>query len=153
MEPEDSLPWSQEPATGPCDSRPHPHILGLSNGLYPSDCPTTILNAFLVPLMRTACTHTSHPPWFDNSNNICWKIQIVKLINMLVSPAAWWFRFFYIQIFSSAPCSQTHTICLYRWSVSKSIMPSPEEHHLESVSDVIWTVHCNGCGRHLSVLK
>jgi hypothetical protein len=53
----------------------------------------------------------SRPPWFDRLNNICWSVQIMKLLSMQSSSA---FR----QFLSLGPnilfstCSQTPSICV-----------------------------------------
>jgi hypothetical protein len=45
----------------------------------------------------------SHPPWFDH--NIWWWVQIINLLfSNFLQPSV---TFSYVQIFSSAPCSQT----------------------------------------------
>jgi hypothetical protein len=48
-------------------------------------------------------TCPSHPLCFDHPSNIWWRIQVIKLLIMQSSPAT----SSLIQIFSSAPCSQT----------------------------------------------
>ena len=99
MEPEGSLPHSQEPATrlypepDRSSSCPHPtslssvlilasHLrLGLPSGLFPSDFPTKILYA---PLLSLSLSHTcymscpSQSSWLDHQNNISWGIQRIK---------------------------------------------------------------------------
>jgi hypothetical protein len=31
--------------------------------------------------------HSSHPPWFDDPNNTCWSVQVMKLLSVLSSAA------------------------------------------------------------------
>jgi hypothetical protein len=51
--------------------------------------------------------HPSYPPWFDHPNYIRWRAYIMELLIMKFSPASCYF----IQVFSSAPSSQTSSIC------------------------------------------
>jgi hypothetical protein len=53
----------------------------------------------------------SHRPRFDRPN-ICWTVQVTKLLIMQSSPSSHHFLPFYVQIFSSAPCSRTFSICV-----------------------------------------
>jgi hypothetical protein len=63
--------------------------LGLPGGLFPSDCPTTILYAFLISY---ACymSRPFHSPWFDHLNNIygeAYKLWSSSLCSLLQPPA------------------------------------------------------------------
>jgi hypothetical protein len=51
----------------------------------------------------------SHPPWLDNSNYVCeeYKLWISSLCSFLQSPVT---SSLFVQIFSSAPCSQTPSV-------------------------------------------
>jgi len=104
MEPEGSLPCSQKPATGPYpepdESSSHvPTLfslrtililssqlrLGLSNGVYHSGFPTKMLYAFLVShVCYMTCPY--YRPWSDHTNNVCWSVQIMKILIMQSSP-------------------------------------------------------------------
>jgi hypothetical protein len=44
--------------------------LGLISGLFRSDSPTKILNAFFISPMRPTCLIPFHPSLFDECNNI-----------------------------------------------------------------------------------
>jgi hypothetical protein len=96
MEPEGSLPHSQQPATcpypepdeySPCHLTSRRSILilsshirlGLLSGLFPSGFPTK-------PPVRTSLLHHTcympclvHFSWFDLPNNIWWAVQSIKL--------------------------------------------------------------------------
>jgi hypothetical protein len=55
--------------------------LGLSSGLFPSGFPTKVVYSFLISPVHATCH--AHPPWFDNSNNILWRVQLyMKLLIM-----------------------------------------------------------------------
>jgi hypothetical protein len=64
--------------------------LGILFGLFHSGFLTKILYVFLISPMCTACSmlHASHPPWFHNPNNIWWRVRIMKLFVMQISPAS-----------------------------------------------------------------
>jgi len=49
--------------------------------------PTKIVHAFLISTM----SHPIHLPWFDNPNNIQWRVQIMKLLIMQFSPCLCYF--------------------------------------------------------------
>jgi hypothetical protein len=55
--------------------------LGLQGDLFPSGfttkfvCISQLSHSFNMP-------HPSHPPWFVDSNNIWWRVQIMKLLSM-----------------------------------------------------------------------
>jgi hypothetical protein len=78
IEPEGSLPCSQQPPTGPVESSPHPHIL--FNNILPSmpTCPKWSLTLNL-PDQNFVCMYhlphacytprPSHPAWFHHPNN------------------------------------------------------------------------------------
>jgi hypothetical protein len=88
MEPEGSLLYSQEPATGPFLSQINPvHTfqpyfpkthsnlrLGLPSGLFSSGFPTRILYAVSVSPMRATCP--TPLPRFDNPNSIWWSVKL-----------------------------------------------------------------------------
>jgi hypothetical protein len=59
--------------------------LDLQSGLHNSGFPTKIAYAFLTALMH-AMSYPSHPPSFDDPNNIWQWLQIVKLLIMQFSP-------------------------------------------------------------------
>jgi hypothetical protein len=105
MEPEGSLPCSQEPATGHYPelhaSSPHLSILfllksililsshlrlGLPNGLFPSGRPTKILYVFLFTPVRA--TFPAHLVLLDLITVIIflWSVQVMKLLIMQSSP-------------------------------------------------------------------
>jgi hypothetical protein len=74
--------------------------LGFPSGLFPSS----------FQLSHACCMpRPSHPPWFHHLNNICWSVQVMKLLIMQSSPAPCHFSPL-VQTFSSAPCSQTPSV-------------------------------------------
>jgi hypothetical protein len=92
MEPEGSIPCSQEPSTGPYpepyQSTPsHPiflrsililftHLrLSIPSGLFPSGLPTNILYAFLFSPHSCYMPRPYHPSWLDYSNYTWRRVQ------------------------------------------------------------------------------
>jgi hypothetical protein len=120
-EPEGSLPHSQELSTctypEPDQSSPQHSLLSLKG---PSECYlSTYVSVFLVvslqpihiPLLPHSC-HMScplHPPRLYNSNYTWQRLQIMKLLVMQFSPPSC-HSIPLVQIFSSAPCSQTPSV-------------------------------------------
>ena len=101
---EGSLPHSQEPATSPypepAQSSPYPHIptywryililtshlrLGLPSCLFPSGFPTKTLYTPLVYPIR-ASAPPIHSSRFGHPNNVWWRLEIIKLLNMWSTP-------------------------------------------------------------------
>jgi hypothetical protein len=77
--------------------------LGLSGGLFPSGYPTKILYIY-IPLLPNACSMSCqfHLPWFDYSNYIWWRVQIIKLLIIQFSPIFYGFiHFRYIYFIST----------------------------------------------------
>jgi hypothetical protein len=119
MEPEGSLPFTQEPSTSPYpepdqSSRyqlvlisililsTHPR-LDLPSGLFPSATPTNILYAFIS--IRATCP-AHYPPWLDHPDctwrkSISYEAHYADFFNLLS------LHLTSVQIVSSAPCSQT----------------------------------------------
>jgi hypothetical protein len=56
--------------------------LGLPSGLFPSIFPTKILNSPHSCYMP----YPSHPPWYDHSNYVWLRVQVMKLLIMQFSP-------------------------------------------------------------------
>jgi hypothetical protein len=54
--------------------------------------------------------HQFHPPWFSYPSNIWRKVQILKLIKMLLLSNFMLLILFHVQIFSSASCSPATSI-------------------------------------------
>jgi hypothetical protein len=94
MEPEHSLPCSQEPATRhpPKPDRSSPYhpiprrlILTLSSDLHLS-LHSSLSSGFLTKTMHTFLSQAgyvpcpSHLPWLNDSNYIWWSVQFIKLI-------------------------------------------------------------------------
>jgi len=77
MEPEFSLPYPQEPATGPHRELilmlPSYVCLDIHHGLFPSCSATRIVFAFLSISHARYMHHSSHHLWFDHPNNCMFK--------------------------------------------------------------------------------
>jgi hypothetical protein len=57
-------------------------------GIFPSSFPTKIV-VCISHLSHDCCMpNPTHYPWFDHSNNIWWRVQIIKLLIMQFSPAS-----------------------------------------------------------------
>jgi hypothetical protein len=126
MEHEGSLPCSQNHSAGPYpepdQSSPYHPILSLRSILILS--PTYVwvflvvsfilvfpLNTICVPLLPHAChmPWPSHLPRLDHSNYTWRRVRVMKLLIMQFFFNLLSLHPFLIQIFSSAPCSQTPT--------------------------------------------
>jgi len=121
MEPEGSSPSSQQLVTGafpePFETSPYPISLlfilllssyiwlGFQSGPFPSG----------FPIKTFVCSfHLSHAccsPWFDQSVNIWWRVQIIKLLIVQVLPLPL-LPLPLVLIFFLAPCSQTSSAML-----------------------------------------
>jgi hypothetical protein len=106
MEPECSLPCSQQSATGPClkPDESNPHLPTLfpkihSNITLPSmprssewPLPLRFSDHHLISISHIshACymPRQPHPPWFNHSNNNLWSVQVTKLLITQCSPAS-----------------------------------------------------------------
>jgi len=87
-----------------------PHLRGgLPSGLLPLGFQTKILYAFLVSSMHVTC-FAYYRLWFDHPNNIWWSVQVMKLLIMQFSSSLLSLPPSQVQIFSSAPCSQTPSV-------------------------------------------
>jgi hypothetical protein len=114
MVPEVSLPCSQGPSTNPYpepdQSSPYQPILilsarlrlGLPSGLFPSGIRTKILCAYLFFLIHPTCS--AHLILLDIINT-SYKAPNYAAFSNLLS-----LHRFLVQIFSSAPCSQTPAV-------------------------------------------
>ena len=54
--------------------------------------------------------HPFHPPWFGYPSNIWWRVQILKLITMLLFSDFMLLILFYVRILSSTSCSPATSI-------------------------------------------
>jgi hypothetical protein len=124
MEPEGSIPLSQEVSTGPYREPvhsipPYPisprfililftHLhLGLLSGLFPSDFPT---NNICVPRnLHSCCMSCPSHPRLDRSN-YCWWRDKLWSSSLFSFPTFPLLHHFLVQIFSSAPCSETPSV-------------------------------------------
>jgi hypothetical protein len=106
MEPEDSLPCSQELITGPCLG-PHSHTLFLlSYHLCLS------LQIGLFPFM-----HFSSHPWYDHHNNIKWRVQIMNVHIFWFSPFPYYFLSLRSLYFPQHPVHQHPQYVSFPYSV------------------------------------
>jgi hypothetical protein len=105
MELEDSLPSSQCPPTipilgqmnliqkrKPCFLNVHFNIIlpstsRFSKCLFHSGLLVEILYAFLISAMLVSCS-SYHPPLYDHSSNMWWRLYIMKLLIAPFSPAS-----------------------------------------------------------------
>jgi hypothetical protein len=101
MEPKGSFPCSQHPAASP-----YPYALVSSLYAYQSK--------FYVYFSSLQCAlhHLLHPPSLDHLKNMWVRGQITQLLIMQFPTAPLPLHPSYVQIFPSAPCSQTPSVCV-----------------------------------------
>jgi hypothetical protein len=94
IDPERFIPYLRQPTIGlhleSFKSNPHLHPLFFQDPPTLSSMISHVVtfleilwwNFFLISFLHHAyyMFHTSHPPWFDNANNIWWRIQIMKFL-------------------------------------------------------------------------
>jgi hypothetical protein len=105
MEPEDSLPCSQQPTTGHC---PKPDAFSLhlpthypkiySNIIFHLRLGLHVVSSLLVFRLQFLCisnfshacytSRPSHSPWLNHPNNMCCSVQFMKLLVMQTSPSS-----------------------------------------------------------------
>jgi hypothetical protein len=131
MEPEGSLPCPQEPSNGPYPepdrSTPyHPILsllrsimilsthprLGLPSGRFPSGFPTNILYGFLFSPFRATCYAHVIVLGFIILITYLAKIKSYETPHYAVLSNLPSLLLSSVQIFSSAPCSQTPSVCV-----------------------------------------
>jgi hypothetical protein len=93
-------------------------ILILSTHLrpcFPSGLlPTKTLYVFLFSPVLATVSYSSHPTWFDQPNDIHRGVKILKLLIIEIFFRLLLLSCSFVQTFSSAPCSQTPSVCVHR---------------------------------------
>jgi hypothetical protein len=113
MEPEGSLPYSQEPVTWSLSSarsiQSIPHSTSLRSSHLRLGLPASIFWLSHQNLLSHACYMPCpcHSPWLDHLSYIWGRIQIMKLPHYAVFYSVALFHPSGVQISPSAPCSRT----------------------------------------------
>jgi hypothetical protein len=111
----------------------HPPTFGLPSGLFPFVFLTNILYAFLF-------LHSCYMPCSLDRSNYTWRrVQVTKLVIMQLSPTSCQI----LQIFSSAPCSQTLSVCVLPSISATNFTPiqNPRQNYT-SVYSYVRCAHC-----------
>jgi hypothetical protein len=146
MEPEGSLPYSQESATvlyrEPDEWCPHPLPISLipilivpchlgpgsPNGLSPSGFPAKVLYSLISHAWYVPCT--SYPPWLDRFNYTWRRVQVMKLLILHFSPAS-----YYIILLPSKHSHNLNNCCCENLKTYIKISDYLKTNRLSSIDD------------------
>jgi hypothetical protein len=108
--------------------------LDLQSGIFPLGLPSKTVYAFLIsPRVLYSYIHPSHPPCYDNPNNIWWNIQVTKFLLMQSSPVYSIFLLLSPCILLSTPFSNTLNLFYYHYHrhlvglLGRGIGPEPRQ--------------------------
>ena len=97
--------WSSDASRYCAQRSASVHVfLCAQSGLLCADLPPKCLYSFLILPQHCKCTICLITPWFGDRNNICWRVQTVKLFVLKFSPFfVAWSKFFSLAHYSQMP--------------------------------------------------